>query len=321
MCYNTPMTLLHSDHEKIPVQAQGAVLAIGNFDGVHLGHRALIEKARAAAVQERAPLGVMTFEPHPRQFFQPAGDPFRLSLLPMKERLLKGLGVEHIFAFEFNQAFSRLSGEDFIDRILVQNLKARHVVVGEDFAFGRDRSGTVDSLKAAAAAGKFRLSVVAPVVAPGGQVYSSTAIRALLRQGKFTEASALLGWDWQMEAPVVHGDKRGRTLGYPTANQNMPEYVRIPYGVYAVQLLVEGDSVWRGGAANFGIRPMFQRHDPVFESFIFDFSDDIYGKMLRVRPLRYLRPELSFSGLPALAAQMKDDCIAAKAVLKSLQAP
>jgi riboflavin kinase/FMN adenylyltransferase len=314
------MTLLHTDHEKIPDKAQGTVLAIGNFDGVHLGHRALIEKAHDISLQEQAPLGVMTFEPHPRQFFQPAGEPFRLSLLPMKERLLKGLGAGHIFAFDFNEAFSRLSGEEFVERILVQNLKAKHVVVGEDFAFGRGRSGTTETLRAAAAAGKFRLSVVAPVASPAGQIYSSTAVRELLRQGKFTEASGLLGWEWQMEAPVIHGDKRGRKLGYPTANQNMPDYIRIPYGVYAVRVQVEGDSSWHGGAANFGIRPMFQRHDPVFETFIFDFSADIYGKIMRVQPLHYLRPELSFTGLPALVAQMKDDCIKAKAVLKSFQA-
>jgi riboflavin kinase/FMN adenylyltransferase len=315
------MTLLHNDHGKIPGPAQGAVLAIGNFDGIHLGHRALIEKARGLALQEQAPLGVMTFEPHPRQFFQPTGEPFRLSLLPMKERLLKELGVGHIFAFEFNQEFSRLTGEEFIDRILVQNLKARHVVVGEGFAFGHRRSGTTDTLKAAAAAGKFRLSIVTPVASPAGQIYSSTTIRELLRQGRFTEAATLLGWDWQMEAAVVHGDARGRALGYPTANQDMPDYVRIPYGVYAVKVLIEGDTLWRGGAANFGIRPMFRRRDPVFETFIFDFSHDIYGKMMRVQPLRHLRPELSFTGLPALVAQMKDDCIAAKAVLKSLHAP
>jgi riboflavin kinase/FMN adenylyltransferase len=315
------MAVLHNNHEGLPKEAQGAVLAIGNFDGVHLGHRVLIEKARTLAKEVRAPLAVMTFEPHPRQFFQPKGAPFRLSLLPMKRRLLKELGVDHVFALEFNEELSLLGGEEFINRILVQNLKARHVVVGEDFAFGHKRSGTTETLKAAAAEGKFRLSLVPPVTSPAGLIYSSSAIRELLQQGKFTEAAGQLGWNWQMESPVVHGDKRGRALGYPTANQNMPEYIRIPYGVYAVKVLIEGETLWRDGAANFGIRPMFARPDPLFETFIFDFTNDIYGKIMRVLPVRHLRPEMSFTGLPALVAQMKDDCIAAKAVLKSPPAP
>jgi riboflavin kinase/FMN adenylyltransferase len=315
--YNKCMTLLHDNRDRIPDAAKGCVLVIGNLDGIHLGHRALIEKARALAAERQAPLGVLTFEPHPRQFFQPGGDPFRLTLLPMKQRLLAELKVDHLFAFAFNREFSILSGDAFIDRVLVQSLKARHVVVGEDFSFGRERSGTAATLKAAAAVGKFGLSLVPQVVSPAGQVYSSSAVRELLRQGKFAEASALLGWPWQMEAPVVHGDKRGRTLGYPTANQDMAEYLRIPYGVYAVKALIEGETLWRGGAANFGIRPMFKSATPIFETFIFDFAEEIYGKILRVQPLRHLRPELSFAGLPELIAQMKDDCIKAKAVLES----
>jgi riboflavin kinase/FMN adenylyltransferase len=315
--YNEYMTVLHNNHDRIPTAAQGGVLVVGNLDGVHLGHRALIEKARRLAREMRAPLGVLTFEPHPRQFFQPGADPFRLTLLPMKQRLLAELGVDHLFAFAFNLEFSRLSGEEFIDRILVQNLKARHVVVGEDFSFGRARSGTATTLKAARDAGKFGLDIVAQVASPAGQIYSSSAIRELLQQEKFAEASALLGWPWQMEAPVVHGDKRGRTLGYPTANQDTAEYLRIPYGVYAVKVLIEGETLWRGGAANFGIRPMFKSATPIFETFIFDFTEEIYGKMMRVQPVKRLRPELSFTGLPELMAQMKDDCIEAKAVLKS----
>jgi riboflavin kinase/FMN adenylyltransferase len=315
--YNQCMTVLHSNRDKIPDTAQGCVLVIGNLDGVHLGHRALIEKARVLAAEMRAPLGVLTFEPHPRQFFQPDADPFRLTLLPMKQRLLAELGVDHLFSFPFDLEFSRLGGDEFIDGVLVRSLKARHVVVGEDFSFGRNRSGTSATLKAAAAAGKFGLSLVPQVASPAGQIYSSSAVRELLRQEKFAEASNLLGWPWQMEAPVIHGDKRGRTLGYPTANQDMAGYLRIPYGVYAVKVLIEGEGLWRSGAANFGIRPMFKSATPIFETFIFDFTEDVYGKMMRVRPVKRLRPELSFTGLPELMAQMKDDCIRAKAVLES----
>jgi riboflavin kinase/FMN adenylyltransferase len=295
--------------------ATGCVLAIGNFDGVHQGHRALIARAREIAVKEGGPLGIVTFEPHPRQFFQPATEPFRLTLLPMKQRLLQELGVHHIFALPFDSELSQLTAEEFIDRILVSDLKARHVVVGENFAFGKRRSGTVKTL--AAAGDKFKLTAMKPVLSQEGQVYSSSAIRELLRQGQFQAAEKLLGWPWQIEAPVVNGDKRGRELGYPTANQNVPDYVRIPYGIYAVRVRLENESLWRDGVANFGIRPMFQIAQPIFETFIFDFSSEIYGKNIRVQPVKHLRPEQSFKDIAALVAQMKEDCIKAKAVLKS----
>ena len=265
-----------------------------------------------------APLGVITFEPHPRRFFQPAAEPFRLTLPPMKERLLKGLGVDHVFTLAFDRALSLLTAEDFIQDILVDRFQARHIVVGEGFAFGRQRGGTVATLNAAK---KFGVTAVRPVLSPQGQVYSSSAIRNLLQQGHLAETEKLLGWRWCMEGPVVPGDQRGRTLGYPTANQNMPDYVRLPYGIYAVRARIEGEDIWHDGVANFGIRPMFRSPEPLFETFIFNFDRDIYGKSMQVQPLRHLRPELAFTGVPALIAQMKEDCIAAKAVLKSIPLP
>lgn len=312
------MTELHTNIDNIPTEAQNCVLMIGNFDGIHLGHRALIEKALDLAAKTQVPLGIIIFEPHPLQFFQPSAEPFRLTLLPMKKRLLEELGVNHLFVIKFDQKFSMMNGNEFIENILVQKLKAQHLVVGKDFAFGRERSGTIKALESAATNGKFGLSIIKPVLSTEGQIYSSTAIRKLLRNGNLREAEKLLGWSWQIEAPVVSGDKRGRCLGYPTANQNIPEYVRIPYGVYAVRIQIEGESLWRNGVANFGIRPMFKTLHPIFETFIFDFTLDIYGKMMRVQPVRYLRPELSFKGINALTAQMKEDCISAKAVLKSI---
>lgn len=313
------MIAQHNVIDHLPEAAQGGVLVIGNFDGVHLGHRVLVEKARTLAAADSYPLGAVTFEPHPRRFFQPEAEPFRLTLLPMKRRRLEALGVGHLFVIPFNKELSLLEGEEFIDRILVQKLKARHIVVGENFAFGHKRSGTVHTLETAANAGKFRLSVVKPVLSPQGQRYSSTQIRDLLQQAKFDEAEKLLGWPWQIEAPVIHGDKRGRTLGFPTANQDVPEYVRLPYGIYAVRAQVEGEAVWRDGVANFGIRPMFQIAQPIFETFIFDFARDIYGKNLCVQPVQRLRAEQSFQDLATLTTQMKEDCIMAKAVLKSSQ--
>ncbi len=310
------MTALHTDRKNIPPAVQSCVLAIGNFDGVHLGHRALIQQAKEIAVAAGAPLGVITFEPHPRQFFQTVAKPFRLTLPPMKQRLLQEMGVDHVFVLPFNRELSSLTGEEFIDKILVQDLKARHVVVGESFAFGKARSGNVQTLEKAN--DKFKLTIVKPVLSPEGKRYSSSAIRDLLRQGQFEEANKQLGWSWQIESPVVNGDKRGRELGYPTANQNVPDYVRIPYGIYAVRVLIEGETSWREGVANFGVRPMFKIAQPIFETFIFDFSADIYGKNMRVLPVRHLRPEQSFSDIAALTTQMKEDCIDAKAVLKSV---
>ncbi len=311
------MTILHTDSKNIPAAAKGCILAIGNFDGVHQGHRVLIKQAADIAAAAQAPLGVITFEPHPRQFFQPQAEPFRLTLLPMKQRLLQELGVEHIFALPFNRELSQLTAEEFIDQILMRDLKARHVVVGENFSFGKGRAGTVKTL--AAAGDKFKLTAVKPVQSQQGKIYSSSAIRELLKQGQFSEAEKQLGWPWQIEAPVMSGDKRGRELGFPTANQNVPDYVRIPYGIYAVRVNIEGESIWRDGVANFGIRPMFQIPQPIFETFIFDFSAEIYGKNMRVQPVQHLRPEQSFKDIATLVAQMKEDCIAAKAVLKSPQ--
>jgi riboflavin kinase / FMN adenylyltransferase len=159
--------------------------------------------------------------------------------------------------------------------------------------------------------------VLDPVQCGDREAFSSTRIRNLLQQAKFGEAAALLGHPWQLEAPVVHGDKRGRDLGYPTANQRVERYLRPPYGVYAVRLLIEGETAWREGAANFGIRPMFRIEEPIFETYIFDFNGDIYGKIMRVQPVAHLRPEASFEGLEALKERIKQDCVAARAVLKS----
>ena len=312
------MTKLHTNIDDIPEEAQKCVLMIGNFDGVHLGHRALIEKAHNLAAKTQKPLGILTFEPHPLQFFHPETKSFRLTLLPMKKRLLQELGINHLFVINFNKKFSLMDGNEFIENILVQRLKTQHLVVGENFTFGWKRSGTITSLKNAAADKKFKLSIIKPVLSTQKQTCSSTVIRKLLQDGNLHEAEKLLGWTWQIEAPVVSGDKRGHDLGYPTANQNIPEYVHIPYGVYAVRVQIEGDSLWRNGVANFGIRPMFKTPQPIFETFIFDFTRDIYGKMMRVQPVQALRPERSFQDINTLIAQMKEDCITAKAVLKSV---
>lgn len=292
--------------------ASPCVLAIGNFDGVHLGHQALIKKAAALAREQNLSLGVLTFEPHPRLFFQPDSEPFRLTPPHIKQRWLKEAGVENLFIADFNAGLAAMTADEFMQRILQDHLQARHIVVGEDFAFGKGRGGNVEKLKT-----KFGVTALAPVTNAAGDIYSSTAIRAFLQKADFKSAAAMLGRPWEIEEAVIHGDKRGRELGYPTANQKVEGYIRIPYGIYAVEALIDGETIWRGGAANFGIRPMFQVEKPLLETYIFDFLGDIYGCRLRVRPVRLLRPEIKFDGLEALMQQMKQDCIQARAVLKS----
>ena len=284
------MAPLYESLSNIPDTAKGCALAIGNFDGVHLGHRALLTSARDVAKTIGRPAAALTFEPHPREFFKPGGAPFRLTLLPAKHRLLSAQGMDHVFAIAFDQSLAALTAEEFIRDILVSGLGARHIVVGADFAFGRDRGGNAETLREAARRGQFDLTVVDSVAGPDGEVYSSTRIRSLLHQGKFTEAAAVLGDPWQIEAEVVHGDGRGRGLGFPTANQRVSRYLRPPYGVYAVRALLEGETQWRDGAANFGIRPMFRIEEPIFETYLFDFDLDIYGKKMRVQPVSHLRP-------------------------------
>jgi riboflavin kinase/FMN adenylyltransferase len=310
---------LHTDYRNVPPAAQGCVLAIGNFDGVHKGHRAVIETAKAEAWKLGARTGVVTFEPHPREFFKPGGIPFRLTLLPAKARLFEALGVEHLFAVPFNDALAHLSGNAFISSVLKDGLGARHVVVGPDFCFGHGRDGNTETLKAAKA---FGVTVVPHLNCAEAERFSSTRIRALIARAEMEQAAELLGHPWDMETEVIPGDARGRTIGFPTANQDVTRYAPLPYGIYAVRVNIIGEKEggkdkWRDGVANFGLRPMFEVAKPLLETYIFDFNTEIYGKQMRVRPVKFLRPELKLDGLEALKARIERDCLEARAVLKS----
>lgn len=313
--------ILHN-HENEPAvtdmsRLKGCVVAIGNFDGLHLGHRALIDAARGTAREASKPLVVLTFSPHPRRYFHPDAAPFALIAPIARRRILAQWGVDAVVTLPFDAALAATSAQDFIDRLLVAGLQPQHVVVGADFAFGHKRSGNADMLKAQGAEKGFGVTALAPARDSEGEIYSSTRIRNHLNAGELEEAQQLLGRPWDMESTVVHGDKRGRELGYPTANQVLGDYLRLPFGIYAVRVLIGEDTVWRGGAANLGIRPMFRVETPLMETFIFNYNEDIYGKTLRVRPVRRLRPEMKFSDLEALISQMKQDCLEAEAVLKS----
>jgi riboflavin kinase / FMN adenylyltransferase len=296
---------------------RGAVLAIGNFDGVHLGHQTVIAEARARARAAGTGFAVLTFEPHPRAVFQPGAAPFRLTPFRSKARHLEPLGVELLIARRFDLALAQKSAEDFVREVLIEGLGVRHVVVGYDFVFGNRRRGTPALLRELGAAMSFGVSVVDPVVSASGASYRSTLIREHLVGGRPRAAAALLGRPWEIEGRVVAGQKLGRTIGFPTANLTMGDYLRPAPGVYAVRVGLERDgrTQWHDGAANLGFRPTVGGQELRLEANLFDFSGDLYGKRLRLAFIEQLRPEQKFSGLDALKAQIAEDCRQARLVL------
>ncbi len=303
------------DHWRaMPPQWRGGAVALGNFDGVHRGHQALIERTAEAAKVLDAPVVALTFEPHPRRFFVPDTGPFRLTLPPAKLRLLEQYGVQAALAQRFDEAFAALSPDAFIDDVLLKGLGARHVVCGYDFTFGARRGGNVEMLRDRGRAKGFGVTVLDPVMREG-EIYSSTRIREALRAGWISEAADLLGHSWEIEGTVELGDQRGRTIGFPTANVALGEHLRPRFGVYAVRALVDGQ--WRNAVANLGRRPTFGKLQENFEVHLFDFSDDLYGKVLRVVLIEFIRPEMRFSGLDQLKAQIAADGEAARRLLAS----
>ena len=304
-------------HSSATGDARGAVVAAGNFDGVHLGHQAVLAETRALAEKLAAPFAVLTFEPHPRAVFQPGLPPFRLTPFRVKSLVLESLGIDLLFTLHFDPAFAQKSAEDFVAEILVQGLGAKAVVVGYDFVFGHKRRGTPALLEAEGSKHGFAVKIVAPVSGQGGVVYSSTQIREHLVAGRSREAAVLLGRPWEIDGRVDVGDKLGRTIGFPTANIALADYLRPAPGVYAVRAGVEDGTnvVWHDGAANLGWRPTVGGKDLRLETHLFDFSGDLYGKHLRVALIERLRPEQRFDGLDALKAQIAADCIDARQIL------
>ena len=284
---------------------------MGNFDGVHLGHRSVIDLARGAA-----PLGVITFEPHPRQVFQPDAPPFRLMNAEARANRLAKLGVDHLYQLQFNKALAALTPEEFAREVLVEGLAISHIVVGADFCFGKDRAGKAADLQALGARFGFA-TTIAPLLAIEGQEVSSTAIRTALAEGRPGDAAAMLGHLHRIEGEVVHGEKRGRELGFPTANMSLDGLHLPRFGVYAVKVDVLGGPQAGAymGAASLGVRPMFQGQVPNLETYLLDFKGDLYGHHLSVALVDFLRPEMKFDGLPALITQMEADCARAREIL------
>jgi len=304
------MQIIRSAAE-LPAALRGAVAAIGNFDGVHRGHRALVAEAQAVAAGNK-PVLVMTFEPHPRRFFVPSAPPFRLDALETKARILDGLGVDALLALPFNAGLAGLGPEDFVARILQHDLGLAHVVVGYDFTFGKGRAGDTAMLKELCAARGIGVSVV-KAHGDGHGAFSSSRIRALLQEGKPEEAAVLLGRPWEIIGVVEHGDKRGRELGFPTANVALTDFQVPKFGIYAVRIVIDGER--HDGVASLGIRPTFNQTDVKLEVYLFDFAGDLYGRSLRVEFHNFLRPELKYEGPEPLKRQIAVDVEAARALL------
>lgn len=305
------------DYEFVDPGDRGASVAIGNFDGVHLGHQSVIEMARCAAPD--APLGVLTFEPHPRAFFAPQSPPFRLMSRDARASRLEKLGVEKLFELNFNAGLAALSPREFAQRVLADGFGLRHAIVGSDFCFGKGRSGTAQDLQDFGAEMNFGVTI-APLIAQSETTVSSTAIRRALSDGNPREAAAMLGHWHRIEGPVISGEQRGRELGYPTANMSIDGLHPPAFGVYAVLVdVLEGPHQGNyHGVASMGVRPMFGENRPNLETFVFDFSGDLYGTQLSVALVEHLRPEEKFDSLDALITQMDADSARARDILAAL---
>lgn len=290
------------------------VIAIGNFDGVHRGHCALIAEARKIAQASGKNLGVLTFEPHPRSIFRPDDPPFRLTPPDIKAERLGACGIDCLISLDFDWDFASMTPDVFIQRILRDALGAAHIVVGNDFGFGQMRRGDAGTLISSG----LPVTVFSKIDDDGEGPLSSSAIRQALRAGDIAHANDLLGWAWEIRGVVQVGDRRGRELGYPTANVPLRDTLHPSYGVYAsyARIVENGpDAPWMPSATNIGIRPMFALPQGQVETYIFDFNSEIYGKTLCVRPVRKLRGEAKFESLEALIRQIGMDCEEARAIL------
>jgi riboflavin kinase/FMN adenylyltransferase len=290
----------------VPAPFRGGIVALGNFDGFHKGHQAVVRRAIARARTEGRPALVATFDPHPMRFFRPDSPWFRLTTMDQRARLIEAVGVDALYVFRFDAAFAAASPEAFVSDWLAERLGVAGVVTGEDFTFGRNRGGDVGLLGKLGRSHGFSAETVAPVAQDGLPV-SSTRIRDALRAGDCETAARLLTRPFTIEGVVEHGDKRGRTIGYPTANIALDRYLRPRFGVYAVRGRLPDGRVLEG-AANLGIRPTFAPPKELLEPYFFEFSGDLYAETLAVELISFLRPEAKFDSLDALVAQMGRDC-------------
>ncbi len=301
-----------------PENLQSAVVAIGNFDGVHRGHQAVLALTKDIAASENRPAIVMTFEPHPRNYFAPDTPVFRLTSQSQKSLLLQILGLNGIVVVPFDNSLANTTAEEFVARILVGNLGVGHVVTGYNFHFGKARQGTPLYLQEAGDRFGFGVTTVPSFGDERGDSVSSSRIRAALTAGKVSEAAGLLGYRWNVDGKVQQGKKLGRTLGFPTANLVLPDYTRLTNGIYAVRVR-RADGSLHDGVASFGRRPTFDNGAELFETFLFDFNDDLYDESISVSLFGFLRGEEKFTSADALIEQMKKDESEARALLAGVQ--
>ena len=307
------------DPAALPASLRGGVVAIGNFDGVHRGHQAVLqcalEKARAMGV----PALVLTFEPHPRVVFRPEVPLFRITSAPVRARILAGLDFDGVIEQHFDRAFACLNAEEFVGGVLARDLGVRHVVTGYDFHFGKDRQGDPDFLMAAGGRHGFGVSLVEAFCDENAEVVSSSRIRALLAEGEVAQAAGLLGYRYTVEAEISHGQKLGRELGFPTANMALDEGNDLRHGIYAVRLR-RADGSLHDGVASFGRRPTVTENGaPLLETYLFDFSGDLYDEICQVSLFGFLRGEEKFDDLDALVARMGEDEAEARALLAGVK--
>lgn len=306
-------------NKQLPADLRGGVVAIGNFDGVHRGHQAVLRRALEEAGKRGVPALVLTFEPHPRKFFRPQVPLFVLTPPAMKARLLEELGFSAVVEQAFTAQFAAQSAEDFVAGILQENLGISHAVTGFNFHFGKDRQGGPAYLMNAGERHGFGVTLVDAFRDEGAQVISSSRIRELLAAGDVSETAGLLGYRFTVQSEVIGGQQLGRTLGFPTANMCLPEDVELREGIYAVRFRRAAGSL-HDGVASFGRRPTVNVNGaPLLETFVFDFSGDLYGEVCDVSFFAYLRGEEKFDGLDALVAQMKRDELEARAVLSGVR--
>ncbi len=296
---------------------EGGVVALGNFDGVHRGHqaviRAAVEKARSLGV----PAKVLTFEPHPRLFFQPTSPPFRLTPFPVKQALLKAFGVDEVIPLPFTAALAHMPAEEFVEKILIGQCGVQHLVAGHDFIFGARRGGDMAKLRAWLEPKGVGITDVEPQ-GEGGEVYSSTEVRELLLEGQVEAAAEILGRDWSLQGKVIHGAARGHLVGIPTANISLGEYLRPKFGVYAIHAGRVGAPLNHRGVANIGLRPTVDGKSENLEAHLFDFAETIYGQEWQFALKHFIRPELKFDSMDALKAQIVMDIEEGKRVLNFL---
>lgn len=302
-----------TSRDPIPNRLRGSILALGNFDGFHLGHQAVVNRAIARGFHERRPVVVATFDPHPVRFFKPDAPPFRLTTLGQRERLFAQVGADAMMVFEFDADLASTGAEEFVEEILADRMGAAGVVTGTDFTFGRGRSGNAETLREIGEAKGIAAEAVPPVLLDGRPV-SSSRVRDALAAGDMATATHLLTRSFAVEGVVENGDARGRELGYPTANVSLGRYQRPAYGIYAVRVRLD-DGSEHDGVASFGIRPTFEPAKELLEAFIFDWSGDLYGRTIEVSLIAFIRPEEKFHHVEALVERMRGDEAAARQLL------